>query len=123
MTPLFIAIGGALGALLRYFMVASTHRLLGLGFPYGILVVNIVGSFAIGFFSLLLMQRVLDDGPMRALVIVGGLGALTTFSSFSMNTFNLIDSGQWLMAGLNILFNVSLCLLAVFLGQLLARLV
>lgn len=121
-TPLLIALGGAFGALSRYFLVMGAHKLLGFGFPYGTLLVNVVGSIAIGFLSVFLMQRVLDDGPMRALLIIGGLGALTTFSSFSMDTFNLLEGGQFALAGMNILFNVSLCLLAVFLGSQLAKL-
>jgi len=119
---LLIALGGAIGAVSRYSMVMFVHRWLGVNFPYGTLVVNVLGSLAIGLISEILLQRIWDDGHWRAFLIIGGLGAFTTFSSFSMDTLSLMENGQMGLASMNILLNVLLCLAAVYMGCLLARL-
>ena len=122
-TILFIAFGGAIGAVSRYFTAVLVYQWLGEGFPYGTLLVNVLGSFAIGLISELLQQRVWDDTQWRAFLIIGCLGAFTTFSSFSMDTLSLMENGQLGLAGLSIVLNVCLCLIAVYMGCLIARII
>lgn len=116
-----IACGGALGALLRY-AVQSTFSALGIsGFPWGTLTVNVVGSFTIGALYVLLVERYADAAEWRAFALVGLLGALTTFSTFSIDTLQLIENGAPLRAGINVIANVSLCLVACWAGLVLLR--
>lgn len=119
---LLIAIGGAIGSVLRYGMSNMTYLILGRSFPYGTLVVNVLGSFLMGLLSILLIERV-DSmaSPLRALLLIGLLGGFTTFSSFSMETLNLFENAEITSALLNIIVSVCLCLLAVFIGALLGR--
>ncbi|MFZ9919653.1 MAG: fluoride efflux transporter CrcB [Terrimicrobiaceae bacterium] len=121
---LAVMVGGAAGSLARWLVsewVASFAW--SAGFPYGILFVNIAGSFGIGVFSELLLEGGLWNAGsgVRALVFAGIFGGFTTFSSFSLQTLALLRSGQILPAGLNIVSSVALCLLAVWLGALLAH--
>lgn len=116
-----IAAGGATGSVLRYWVANGVHVLFGREFPYGTLTVNVLGSLIIGALYVLLYER-LDAGPeWRALLIIGLLGGFTTFSSFSIETMNLIEAGAQLKAGINILLSVSLCLSACWVGMVLAR--
>ncbi len=118
---LAIAAGGAVGALLRYWVSSGTHALLGRGFPYGTLVVNVLGSFAIGFLFVLFLERMTLSGEWRAGILVGVLGAFTTFSTFSIETLNLLEEGSHLKASLNVDFIVALCLAVAWFGLLLGR--
>ena len=118
---LAIAAGGAVGALLRYWMSSGTHALLGRGFPYGTLVVNVLGSFAIGFLFVLFLERMTLSGEWRAGILVGVLGAFTTFSTFSIETLNLLEEGAHLKASLNVVLSVALCLAGAWFGLLLGR--
>lgn len=116
-----IAAGGALGSVCRYWIASGMHALWGRDFPYGTLTVNVLGSLIIGLLYVLLYER-LDAGPeWRALLIIGLLGGFTTFSSFSIETMNLLETGAQLRAGMNVLLSVSLCLSACWLGMVLAR--
>lgn len=118
---LAIAAGGAAGALLRYWTVAGVHRLLGRGFPYGTLLVNVAGSFAIGVAYALLVDR-LSAGPLwRAGLIVGMLGAFTTYSSFSLETLQLAQNAQYARAAANIAITLIGCLGGVWLGLVAGR--
>ncbi|MER2492270.1 fluoride efflux transporter CrcB [Catenovulum sediminis] len=116
----FIALGGAFGASLRYFLSQQALIWFGKSFPFGTLIVNIIGSLLIGFLYTLIAQGQLQIIPWRTFIGIGFLGALTTFSTFSMDTLLLMQQGDWLKAVLNILFNVLICLLAVWLGSKLA---
>jgi len=116
-----IAAGGAVGAVLRYWMSTATYALLGRGFPYGTLLVNVLGSFLMGLATVFLLERFAVSTEWRAAILIGVLGAFTTFSTFSMETYNLVVDGAVLKAMLNILFSVILCLLAVWLGIVLGR--
>lgn len=116
-----IAAGGALGALLRYGFSAGAHHLLGKGFPYGTLFVNVIGSLLIGVIYVLMVERNELSEDWRAFLIIGLLGAFTTFSTFSFETINLIETGEMLKAGLNVVFSVLLCLGFCWLGMLLSR--
>lgn len=116
-----IAAGGALGALLRFWVANSVAAWLGRGFPYGTLIINVSGSLAIGILYVLLVER-FDVSPLwRPLLIVGLLGAFTTFSSFSLETLLLIESGETMKAAANVLLSVVLCLGATTLGLWLGR--
>jgi CrcB protein len=118
---LAIAGGGAVGAVLRYWVSSGTHALLGRGFPYGTLVVNVLGSFAIGFLFVLFLERMTLSGEWRAGILVGMLGAFTTFSTFSIETLNLLEEGAHLKASLNVALSVALCLAGAWFGLLLGR--
>ena len=121
MNVLYIAIGGATGAVLRYWVSNGAYALFGRGFPYGTLSVNIIGSLIMGILYVVLVERVHESAELRAALIVGLLGAFTTFSTFSIDTINLIESGEQLKAGLNIVCSVVLCVLGCWLGMLAAR--
>ena len=118
---LYIAAGGASGALLRYWVSNGVYALLGRGFPYGTLAVNVTGSFCMGLLYIILTERMDSGSGWRAGLMIGLLGAFTTFSTFSIETLNLIESGEQLRAGLNILFSVALCILGCWMGMVLGR--
>src|SRR5690554_1702055 len=113
---LLVGLGGALGSMLRFGMSTGLHALLGRAFPWGTLFVNVTGSFAIGLLYVLLIERVALGPEWRALLMVGLLGGYTTFSSFSIESLNLIESGDLLRAAVNVLASVVLCLAAVWTG-------
>jgi len=121
MQLLAIAAGGALGAVFRFWLSTATYAMLGRGFPYGTLVVNILGSFLMGIATVLLIERLAISSEWRAAILIGLLGAFTTFSTFSMETYNLVIDGALFKAALNVLASVILCLLAVWLGIVLGR--
>ena len=120
-TILAIAAGGAGGALLRYWCSQGVHSLLGRSFPYGTLTVNVMGSLLMGLLFVLLSERQFVAAEWRAFLLIGLLGAFTTFSTFSIETLNLLEQGDVFKAGLNILFSVSLCLVACWSGIILGR--
>jgi len=120
-TLLFIAAGGALGAIFRYAVSNGVHALAGRGFPYGTLTVNVVGSLLMGVLYILFIERISNNLPLRAMIITGFLGAFTTFSTFSIETFNLLEGGETFKALGNILISVTLCLLAAWAGVIIGR--
>ncbi len=118
---IFIAIGGAFGAVLRYGASVSVYSVLGRGFPYGTLFVNVSGSLLMGLLSVIMLER-FDVGPeWRAAVMVGVLGSFTTFSTFSIETLNLLEQGELWRAMANIVLSVFVCLVAVWFGVLIGR--
>ena len=121
MKTLWIGVGAFLGANLRYFLQTWTANRWGPDFPYGTLIINISGSFILGFFITLVTQRVAVSPEWRAFVVVGLLGGFTTFSSFSVETLNLVQTGRWLPAALYLAGNVCLGLFGAYLGVILAR--
>ena len=117
-----VALGGACGAVVRFLVSSGLYQWLGRGFPYGTLVVNVVGSFLIGLLTeALILQRVAITLEYRAAILVGFIGAFTTFSTFSLETIYLIEQGSLTKAALNIAASVLGCLFAVWIGLLCGR--
>lgn len=118
---LLIAVGGAAGAVLRYWVSTGVYAALGRSFPYGTLAVNVLGSGIMGFLYVLLLERITVAAEWRAVLLVGLLGAFTTFSTFSIETLGLVEEGEPLRALVNIGTNVVMCLFAVWMGVVLGR--
>ena len=118
----WIAVGSALGGMARYWCSGVAARLFGETFPWGTLFVNVTGSLLIGLFATLTGPdgRIFAGSSARLFVMLGLFGGFTTFSSFSLQTLALAQDSEWLQAGGNIVGSVVLCLLAVWLGHLLA---
>jgi fluoride exporter len=116
----WIAIGSALGGSARYFVSGVVADLAGETFPWGTILINITGSFVIGFFATITGPdgRLFVSTEVRQFVMVGLCGGYTTFSSFSLQTLNLAREGDMLRAGANIVLSVVLCLIAVWLGHI-----
>lgn len=122
LTYAWVALGGAIGSVLRFWCSGAVAGLFGQTFPWGTLVVNILGSFVIGFTATLTGPdgRLFVPSDARTFVMVGVCGGYTTFSSFSLQTLSLVQDGEWLLAGGNVLLSVTLCLIAVWLGHIAA---
>ncbi len=118
---LAIAGGGAVGALLRFWVSTWVYGRLGREFPWGTLAVNVAGSLLMGVLYILLIERLSVSPAWRAALLVGLLGAFTTFSTFSIETLNLIEDGALLKALMNISLSVTLCLVGAWMGVLLGR--
>ena len=118
---LAIAGGGALGALGRFWVSTGVYRLVGRDFPWGTLAVNTLGSFLMGLLFVLFVERLAAGSELRAAVLVGFLGAFTTFSTFSMETLALIEEGYLGNAFLNMWVSLLVCLMACWVGVLLGR--
>lgn len=118
-TYVFVAVGSALGGTLRYWLSGLVAAWAGQAFPWGTLLVNVTGSFAIGLFATLTAPdgRLFVPGEWRQFFMVGVCGGFTTFSSFSLQTLSLAQDGEWLAVGANVMLSVFLCLLAVWLGH------
>ncbi len=122
LTYLWVAIGGAIGSVARFAISAAVARQSGGAFPWGTLVVNVSGSFTIGIFFAFTNPggRWFSDGfAARNFLMAGICGGYTTFSAFSLQSLNLMQKGEWLQASANVLLSVALCLVAVWLGNLL----
>ena len=118
---IYIAAGGGTGALRRYLMSNGGYSLLGSDFPYGTLAVNVTGSLSMGLLYVLLFERMDASIEWRAGLMIGLLGAFTTFSTFSIETLNLIEAGEQLKAGMNMLLSLSLCIIGCWIGMLIGR--
>ena len=119
---LWVAIGGAFGSVGRFWLSGLIANRFGGTFPWGTIIVNVTGCLVIGFFNTLTGTegRWLVSPAARTFFMIGICGGYTTFSSFSLQTLNLANDGEWLYAGANILFSVVLCLLGVWIGHALA---
>ena len=119
---MWVALGGALGSVARYWCSGLIARAVGETFPWGTLIVNVSGSLVIGFIATVSGPdgRFLIPPEARQFMMVGILGGYTTFSSFSLQTLSLARDGEWLLAGANIVGSVVLCLIAVWVGHMLA---
>jgi CrcB protein len=118
---LAIGLGGAIGSVLRYWLSTAVHAAAGRSFPYGTLAVNVVGCLAMGFLFVLFLERLADSTVWRAGMLIGVLGGFTTFSAFSIETFNLIEQGEPVKALANIVVSVLLCVVATWVGVILGR--
>lgn len=127
LTYFWIAIGGALGSVARYALNGVVSARIGETFPVGTLVVNVAGSFVIGVLGALTIPEGRMSSETRAFatqfLMIGICGGFTTFSSFSLQTLNLIRDREWLYASGNVLLSVALCMVAVWLGYLLGSVV
>jgi CrcB protein len=118
---LAVAVCGGLGCLSRYFISGWVYSLLGRGFPYGTFVVNILGAFIIGFLMEFGLRSALISPTLRIGITVGFLGGLTTFSTFSYETFRLLEEGNFVTASANVITSVLVCLLFTWVGITAAR--
>lgn len=121
MSLLAIAMGGAVGALSRYWVASALYGWLGRGFPIGTLVINVSGSFLMGLLAELFINRFPVSVEVRSAILVGFLGAYTTFSTFALESFMLIEEASYWKAGFNMLLSILLCVAAVWFGVLLGR--
>ena len=119
---LWIFIGGGLGSLARWWVSGFIAQRFGETFPWGTLLVNVSGSFVIGLFATLTGPdgRWMAPASFRQFFMLGICGGYTTFSSFSLQTLNLVEDGQWFRAAANTVLSVVLCLIGVWLGHIMA---
>lgn len=118
---LAVAAGGALGAVSRYWLMLWVSAQGGMRFPWGTLLVNVLGSCAIGVLYVLISERIVLTEQWRALLVVGFLGAFTTFSTFSLDALLLLQEGRVLPALAYVGTSVLLCLAGAWLGMMLMR--
>ncbi|WP_078488160.1 fluoride efflux transporter CrcB [Solemya velesiana gill symbiont] len=118
---LAIAAGGAAGALMRFWVSNGIYALLGRGFPYGTLMVNVLGSLVMGLLYVMFIERMMVSPEMRGALLVGFLGAFTTFSTFSIETLNLIEQADYMKAVMNMIVSVVACVFAAWLGLAIGR--
>ena len=118
-----VAVGGGIGATARYLVSTWAAERFGTDFPYGTLIVNVVGCFIIGAFMTLATERMIVSPYWRLLVTVGFVGGLTTFSSYSYETFKLLQDADIMMALYNLLANLIVGFFATWLGISAARLI
>jgi len=117
----FVALGGAGGASLRFYISQLVLNWLGKGFPFATLMVNISGSFIMGLLYQLIEHEIIDIHVHRTLIGIGFLGAFTTFSTFSLQTLSLIETGRLAAAAVYVIASVTLCLFAVTIGIYITR--
>jgi CrcB protein len=120
---LAIALGGALGAVARFAISQRIGSVLGGGFPYGTLAVNILGSFIMGVCAVLIIEHLKMPGYWREFIMVGFLGALTTFSTFSLDGLNLLHNGQVSTAIMYFIISVMGSVLACIAGWYLTKII
>ncbi|PLY00506.1 MAG: fluoride efflux transporter CrcB [Desulfuromonas sp.] len=121
MQVIYIGVFGGLGCIARFLVSGWTYQLFGRGLPYGTLMVNVLGSFLLGLLMTLGVRSTLFPPAVRVGMTVGFMGGFTTFSTFSYETLRLIEDGSVLQAGVNIVLNLVVCLLAALLGVVLGR--
>jgi len=119
---LAIALGGSLGAVCRYWVSTSTYNWLGAGLPFGTLVVNISGSFLMGFLVIIMSEKISVPEELKFALLVGFLGSYTTFSTFALDGLNALNNGALMKAAAYVLISVFGSLLGVWMGYLGARL-
>ena len=118
---LAIAAGGAAGSVLRFWMSNWVHTFAGRSFPYGTLAVNVLGCLLMGILFVFFLERLSDNTVLRAGVLIGVLGGFTTFSTFSIETLNLLEQGAYLKAAANAVLSVVICLSATWTGVIVGR--
>jgi len=120
-TILLIAVGGALGAVMRFLSQVTVYELVGRSFPYGTLFVNVTGSFLMGLLSIFLVEKFNLGAEWHMAILIGVLGSFTTFSTFSIETLVLFEQGDMFKALANIMLSVTLCIGAVWTGAYFAK--
>jgi CrcB protein len=118
---LLVALGGAIGSVLRYYVGQCALRIMGPGFPWGTLTVNVVGCFVIGVFAEMIARRFGASADLRLLLITGFLGGFTTFSAFSLDAISLFERGDLASGAAYMIASVGLSMLAVFAGLAITR--
>ncbi len=117
---IYIATGGAIGALTRYFVSGIAYRYIGINFPWGTLSVNLIGSFLIGFFYQF-FERIVILPEIKTLIFIGFLGAFTTFSTYAFETLSFLKEGEIRIALYNFLANNIFSILFVFIGMVVSK--
>ncbi len=118
---LYIALFGAAGCISRYLVSGWMYNIFGEALPYGTLMVNVLGAFMIGFIMEFGLYSDVISSDVRSGLTIGLLGGLTTFSTFSYETFRFLEDGEFLVAFINIFLNITLCILFVWIGIMIAR--
>jgi fluoride exporter len=121
MTFIYLAVFAIVGAFARYGQTILVQNVMGRAFPFGTLSINVFGSFLMGFLFFATLERININPELRTGILTGGLGAYTTFSTFSLETLNLIENGEMVKAGLYVGGSVVLSILAAILGAYLSR--
>lgn len=120
---LYLFLGGGLGTFARYLMAGAVYQVCGVRFPYGTLAVNLSGCFLAGFLAVVIEEKFLLSPTMRLAVMVGFLGGFTTFSTFILETANLIKDGQNLLAFVNVMTSVAVGFLVFRMGVVLGKVI
>jgi fluoride exporter len=118
---LVVGAGAAIGGMARYWLSHFVQKYFATAFPYGTMTINIVGSFALGFFMYYLSARKMISSEMQLFLTVGFCGGFTTFSTFSLETVNLLRDSEFLLGGINIVGSVVLCLLGTYLAYVISK--
>ena len=119
---LLLSAGGAIGAVFRYGLGGVVYKIAGTHFPFGTLAVNVLGCFLIGLLGVLHHEKFFFGPNVRLFLMIGVLGAFTTFSSFGYETWELAESSEWIKAGLNVVLSVVLSFVGLWAGVTLGRL-
>lgn len=117
-----VGLGGAVGAIARYWLTEFTHLFFERGFPLGTMTVNVIGSLLMGFLATFLLYKATYSSELRSFLLIGMLGAFTTFSTFSLDTLNLLLTGKIAFAIINIILSIVLCIVAAGCGVYMAML-
>ncbi|NMB81152.1 MAG: fluoride efflux transporter CrcB [Ignavibacteria bacterium] len=118
---ILVSAGAAIGGASRYWLSNFVYKFLPANFPYGTFTVNLIGSFLLGIIIYLLSDKGIISQNLRLFLTIGFCGGFTTFSTFSLETINLIRNAEFLFAALNVLLNVTLCLIATYIAYILAN--
>ena len=120
---LIVSAGAALGGVLRYWLSNLVYKFFPVTFPYGTLVVNIIGSFILGLIIFIFAEKELIGGQLKLFLTIGFCGGFTTFSTFSLETFSLIKDSEYLFASVNIILSVLVCIAGVFLAYVVSKII
>jgi CrcB protein len=118
---LLVIAGSAVGGAFRYWLSNAVYKFFPATFPYGTLAVNIIGSFILGLIIFVLDEKELINSQLKIFLTIGFCGGFTTFSTFSLETFNLLRDSEYLFAALNIIFNLTVCIAGVFLAYIISK--